>query len=53
MTSRENVNIARMESTFLQLTMHARTSALINAYHNEPVMWDVGRIPSEKEKALA
>ena len=38
-----------MESTFLQLT----TSALIDAYHNEPVLWDTGRNASEEEKELA
>ena len=38
-----------MENTFQQLT----TSALIDAYHNEPALWDTGRNGSEEEKELA
>jgi hypothetical protein len=29
------------------------TSALIDAYHNEPVLWDTARNANEEEKELA
>jgi hypothetical protein len=49
MTSPVKINIAKMESTFSQLI----TSALIDAYHSESILWDTGRNASEEENELA
>jgi hypothetical protein len=49
MKSLVNINIVKTEITFLKLTR----SALINPYHNEPVLWYTGQNVSEEEKELA